>query len=78
MVYMSDTKKKVEVFLARKKVVLQTNVQYLGSKTMKIKHPTIVEILEDLQKEKKIKIMKFNVGGNTFTQIEWIETKVKK
>ena len=69
--YMTETKKKVEEFLRKKGSALQTEAQYLGSKTMKIRYSTIKAILSDLEKEKKIRIVKFKVGSSVFTKIEW-------
>lgn len=73
--YLVETKEKVEDFLRKKKVVLQTETQYLGGKSMKIQHSTIKEILGDLEKEKKVKILRFNLGNQKFTQIEWVGKK---
>jgi len=75
LAYLNETKEKVEDFIKKRDVVFQTEVQYLGSKKLKIMHSTVKEILCDLEKEKKIRINKVVVGGNVFFRISWVMKK---
>jgi hypothetical protein len=73
--YLMDTRKKVEDFIRFKGTVLQTETQYLGSKSMKIKHGTIKAILWDLEREGVIRIVKFSIGKSKLMQIQWVKKR---
>lgn len=73
--FTNETKEKVEDFIKKRGSVLQTESQFLGKKNMQIKLPTIRAILKALEKEKKIKIKKFNIGKSNFIMIEWVKKK---
>jgi hypothetical protein len=71
--YLNETKNKVEVFLKKRRISLQSEVQYLGEKKMQVSYATLKEILDDLVIEKKVRREKIHVGKKVFIEIRWLK-----
>ena len=69
--YLNETKNKVVDFLKERRTVLQTELQFLGNKSMQISYKTLAEILDDLVKEKKVVKNHISIGKKEFIEITW-------
>lgn len=71
--YLNKTKVRVERFVQRRGSALQSEIQFLGQKTMQVKFPVVQAILQDLVRAGLVKVTRQRIGKRKFVVVVWCQ-----
>ena len=71
--YLNKTKVRVERFVQRRGSALQSEIQFLGQKTMQVKFPVVQAILQDLVRAGLVKVTRQRSGKRKFVVVVWCQ-----
>lgn len=72
MGYEKETRDVVEFFIEERLSVIQQELLFLGRKKQQIHPDKLDEILDDLKKEGKIRLIERRIGKRVYKEIEWV------